>query len=591
MKEVWEGTEAAPLRISRSTVFTEINKTGSWRFVRPGYDEKTAPCSSACPAGEDIARIEMLAGQGMFPAAWETILRENPFPAVCGRVCFHPCERACNRGEMDSPVGIHHLERFVGDMAIENAYAMPDPFYGDDEKRVRRTERRRRIAIAGSGPAGLSAAYFLTRLGHLCEVFEADAEPGGVLRWGIPWYRLPEDILKAEISRILDMGVAIHCEKPVTAEFLATAAEAYDAVFLGCGYGKAVPMPVPGRERVLDGLQFLHDIRNGGVARVGGKAAVIGGGNTAIDVARSLVRLGAETVLVYRRRREDMPAFAHEIDMALAEGVALMELVAPVRIDAAGGGCELTLQRMRPTRMETPEGRCRVEPDGDRRLTLTVDRVYAAIGAEPSESWLLPPDPHPDLLRMSHCTLWDRPDLGLPLLFGGDLATPVKSVTDAVASGKQAAMMIDTLFLEGKAAIPDRLHHCRVGNGPALSMEIYLAGKRGTRNPAIVPYAAINTDYFSPADRAAPPVLPPEERRGDFAEVEGRYGREAAVKEASRCFNCGICNDCDNCRLYCPEVAIYIDGTRCINLDYCKGCGICVVECPRNAMTLGEETS
>ncbi len=578
------------MRISRSSISTEVNMTGSWRFVRPGYDEKTAPCSSACPAGEDIARIEMLAGQGMFPAAWETILRENPFPAVCGRVCFHPCERVCNRGGMDSPVGIHHLERFVGDMAIENAYALPHPFYGDEAEVGRRSTASRRIAIAGAGPAGLAAAYFLARLGHACDVFEADSEPGGVLRWGIPWYRLPEDVLKAEISRILDMGVTIHCGKPVTSEFLADAAETYAAVLLGCGYGRAVPLGIPGRERVRDGLRYLREVRGGDNTRVGGKAAVIGGGNTALDVARSLVRLGAETVLVYRRRREDMPAFAHEIEMALAEGIALMELVAPVRIDEAGGRCELTLQRMRTTRMETPGGRCRVVPDGDRRLTLTVDRVYAAIGAEPAETWLAPPE-GPELLRMSHCALWERPDLGLPLFFGGDLATPVKSVTDAVASGKQAAMMIDTLFRDGKAAIPERLHECRVGDGPALSMEIYLSGKRRSRNPAIVSYASVNTDYFSPADRAAPPVLAPSDRRSAFDEVEGRYEKEAAVREASRCFNCGICNDCDNCRLYCPEVAIHIDGTRCINLDYCKGCGICVVECPRNAMTLGEETS
>ena len=586
-----ETMQEAPMLISRSSISTEINKTGSWRFVRPGYDEKTAPCSSACPAGEDIARIEMLVGQGMFPAAWETILRENPFPAVCGRVCFHPCERVCNRGEMDSPVGIHHLERVVGDMAIENAYALPHPFYGDEARADRRSNSGKRIAIAGAGPAGLAAAYFLARLGHTCNVFEADSEPGGVLRWGIPWYRLPEDTLKAEISRIVDMGVNIFCRKPVTREFLETAAEAYDAVFMGCGYGRSMHLGVPGQERVQDGLTYLHDIRGGDNTCARGTAAVIGGGNTAIDVARSLVRLGVEPILVYRRRRTDMPAFAHEIDMALAEGVQLMELVAPIRIDDEGGRCALTLQKMRTTRMETPGGRCRVEPDGERSTTLTVDQVYSAIGAEPVENWHLPPERQPDVLKMSHCTLWGDPDTGLPILFGGDLTSPVKSVTDAIASGKQAAMMIDILFRDGKAAIPERLNQCRVGSGSALSMEIYLSGNRKSRNPAIVPYAAINTDYFSPAERAVPPVMPPPDRRCSFEEVEGAYTDDMAVSEAARCFNCGICNDCDNCRLYCPEVAIYIDGTRCINLDYCKGCGICVVECPRNAMTLGEEKS
>jgi len=580
-----------PMRISRSNISTEINKTGSWRFVRPGYDEKTAPCSSVCPAGEDIARIEMLVGQGMFPAAWETILRENPFPAVCGRVCFHPCEGVCNRGQMDSPVGIHHLERVIGDMAIENAYAVPHPFYGDEVEANRRATHGKNIAIAGAGPAGLSAAYFLARLGHACDVFDADSEPGGVLRWGIPWYRLPEDTLKAEISRIVDMGVNIYCRKPVTGEFLAGAATSYDAVFLGCGHGRSLHMGIPGADKVQDGLKYLHDIRRGKNTRTGGTAAVIGGGNTAVDVARSLIRLGVDTVIVYRRRRQDMPAFEHEIEMALAEGVRLMELVTPVRIDGDDDRLSLTLQQMRITDMETAGGRCRVVPDGGRTRILKVDRAYSAIGAEPLESWSRPPEQQPDLLKMSHCTLSTHPVSRLPLVFGGDLTVPVKSVTDAVASGKQAAMMLDTLFREGKTGIPERIAQCQVGGGPALSMEIYLSGSRKFRNPTIVPYTAINTDYFPPADRAVPPMTSPSERRASFEEIEGGYSPETAVKEAARCFNCGICNDCDNCRLYCPEVAIHIDGTRCINLDYCKGCGICVVECPRNAMSLEEEKS
>ncbi len=305
--------------------------------------------------------------------------------------------------------------------------------------------------------------------------------------------------------------------------------------------------------------------------------------------------MGVKTTLIYRRRRQDMPAFKHELDMALAEGIDLMELAAPIRIaegrGSDNGRCVLTLQKMRTTDMETHGGRRRVAPDGHQTHTLAVDNVYAAIGAEPAETWHLPPDGQANLLKMSHCTLWESPDAGIPMFFGGDLTSPVKSVTDAVASGKQAAMMIDILFREGKSAIPDRLGACRVGGGPALSMEIYLSGTRKFRNPAIVPYAAVNTDYFSPADRAVPAILTPDERRSTFEEVESAYSVDAAVRESGRCFNCGICNDCDNCRLYCPEVAIYIDGTRCINLDYCKGCGICVVECPRNAMTLGEEKS
>ena len=575
-----------PLYISRSRITTEVNKTGAWRYVRPGYDEKTAPCSRACPAGEDIARIEMLAGQGMVHAAWETLLRENPFPAICGRVCFHPCESACNRQEMDQSIAVHHLERFIGDTAIRERFEAPHPFYGDEAEQARRKAAGKRIAIAGAGPAGLSAAYFLTRLGHACDVYDADDEPGGVLRWGIPWYRLPEDVLKIELSRLLDMGVRILCNQPVTRDFLKTAADRYDGIFLGCGYGRSLRMGIPGEERVRDGLEFLHQVRSGEDACLQGTAAVIGGGNTAVDVARTLVRMGVRTTIVYRRRRSDMPAFDHEVEMALEEGITLVEQVAPIQIEAAENEYRLILQEMKTSDMDTRTGRVRVVPDGDKTRTMRFDQVFSAIGAEPGENWLIPPEDSEKVLSLSHCVLQE----GKPtLVFGGDLATPVKSVADAVGSGKQAAMILDTYFNQGRDAIPRRLADCRVGHGQALSMEIYLGGKRRERNPHEVRFLEINTDYFSPAERQHPPVLHPPERVNAFEEVEGVLSRESAIMEAARCFNCGICNECDNCRLYCPELAVYIDGARCINFDYCKGCGICVVECPRNAMSLKEE--
>ncbi len=575
-----------PVHISRSNISTEKNRTGTWRFVRPGYHEKTAPCSRACPAGEDIARIEMLAGRGMYPAAWETIMRENPFPAICGRVCFHPCEGVCNRAEMDTPVAIHHLERFIGDTALREGYPVPHPFYGDEAELARRSAINKRIAIAGAGPAGLSAAYFLTRLGFACEVFEADTEPGGVLRWGIPWYRLPEDVLKIEISRIIDMGVRIHCKQPVTREFLKEARKEFDAVFMGCGHGRSVSLRIPGEEYAADGLLFLHTARDSRPPRAQGTAAVIGGGNTAIDVSRTLVRLGAEPMILYRRRREDMPAFDHEIEMALEEGIALKELAAPVRIEAADGGYDITVQRMKFAGMETETGRGRMVPDGDRTEVIHVDQVFSAIGGEPGENWYTPPQESDRVLHLNHCAFTEA---DLPTVYGGDLTNPVKSAADAIASGKEAAVVLDTFFREGRGAILERVNACRIGSGPSLSMEIYLGGERRKRDVHIVGYDEINTDYFFPAERSAPSVLPMTKRVEGFSEVEGDLPPDAATAEAQRCFNCGICNECDNCRLYCPEVAIYMDGTRCINLDYCKGCGICVEECPRSAMSLEEE--
>ncbi|MDM8551983.1 FAD-dependent oxidoreductase [Desulfobacterales bacterium HSG2] len=571
--------EEIPLFISRSLVSTEVNKTGSWRFVCPEYDEKTAPCSAACPAGEDIPRIEMLVARGMFREAYETILNENPFPGVCGRVCFHPCEGSCNREGFDQSVGIHHLERFVGDMAIQEGYLVPR------RSRPGMSSGGGRIAIAGAGPAGLAAAFFLTRLKYRCDVFEAETEPGGVLRWGIPSYRLPDDVLKKEIDRIVSLGVNIYCKKPVTQNFLEEIKGRYDAVFIGCGYGRSIQMNIPGEAMADDGLEFLCNIRKGKAVSACGVAAVIGGGNTAIDVARSLVRLGSKPVLAYRRRREDMPAFGHELEMALKEGVELKELIAPIRMKAERGNIALHLQKMKLAG-SGKDGRARVVPDGKKTVTMKVQQVFTAIGAEPGENWYVPPKKQDNILSLSHCTLMDEE---MPMVFGGDLTNPVKSVADAIASGKEAAMALDTLFRKGRDAVEERLASCRVGDSGSLSMEIYMEGDRKNRNPHIVSFDEINADYFQPAERKTPRSLSPDESSRSFSETEQTFTKESATEESERCFNCGICNDCDNCRLFCPELSVLIDNTRRINLDYCKGCGICVVECPRNAMSLEKE--
>ncbi len=571
--------EEVPLFISRSKITTEVNKTGSWRFMRPVYDEKTAPCSVGCPAGEDIARIEMLASRKMFREAYETILKENPFPAVCGRVCFHPCESFCNRAAFDQSVAIPHIERFVGDTAIAEEYLVPRT------PRIGSFANRKRVAVAGAGPAGLAAAYFLTRLGYVCDVFESESEPGGVLRWGIPSYRLPADVLKNEISRIVSLGVTIYCKRTADRQFLEEAKGRYDAVFMGCGYGRSLEMKIPGEAMANDGLKFLNDTRKGQTACFRGTSAVIGGGNTAIDVARSLIRMGSKPILVYRRRRQDMPAFENEVEMALKEGVRLKELAAPMRMNASMGDIVLTLQKMKPVESDT-RGRAQVIPDGKKTMSIKVEQVFTAIGAEPGRNWYVPPKKQDNILNLSHCSFMEDE---LPMVFGGDLTNPIKSVTDAIASGKQAAMVLDTFFQKGKNAIEESLAACRVGNSDTLSMEIYTEGERKKRNPRMVLFEEINADYFSRSDREIPRMLSPDESISSFSETESVFTRDSVEKESQRCFNCGICNDCDNCRLFCGDIAVSSDGERLVNLDYCKGCGICVVECPRSAMTLEEE--
>ena len=570
--------EKISLFISRSNISTEINKTGTWRFVRPKYHEKTAPCSAACPAGEDIARIEMLSNQGRYQDAAETILLENPFPSVCGRVCFHPCETACNRAGFDDPVAIHALERFIGDIAIRDELTL---------KLKKFPENGKTVCIVGAGPSGLAAGFFLSQLGFSCDIYEARSEPGGILRWGIPRYRLPDDVVASEIERIKKTGVKIICNTPVTQNFLQDAKDRYHALFIGCGHGRSLKMNIPGENMAFDGLEFLSILRKGKAVPSNGTAAVIGGGNTAIDVARSLVRLGATTTLVYRRRKQDMPAFKDEVEMADKEGVRIMELYSPIEINEDDGEYVLSLQRMKTSGMETDRGRARVIPDGQITQHLRVQKIIVAIGAEPSASWQFPSHENAEPLYLSHCTFTASEP---PLLFGGDLTNTIKSVTDAVASGKQAAMALDIFFKQGRHAITDRLNSCLVGNGPALSMECYMGGKRLIRNPHIVSYDDINLDYFSQTPRVESETLAINKRMNSFDEIEATFTINQAMEETRRCFNCGICNACDNCRIFCPEIAVILKGAkRQINLDYCKGCGICVFECPRSAMDLEEE--
>ena len=575
--------EENPIHIMpRSTLSTENNKTGSWRYLRPRYEEKTAPCSAACPAGEDIGRIEMLVTQGLFKEAWETILRENPFPGVCGRVCFHPCEGSCNRGEFDDPIAIHSLERFLADTAERN-----------DLKPLleRLPQRPEKVAIAGAGPSGLAAAWFLSRLGYSCDVFEAAPEAGGILRWGIPPYRLPLPALQREIAQIEAQGVRIHTDKPVTAGLLADLQSRYRAVYLACGHARTTDLKVPGEDlaAVGDGLEYLARVRRGETPDSSGVCAVIGGGNTAVDVARSIVRLGGRALILYRRRRQDMPAFGDEVQMALDEGVELTELVAPANIEMSGGRCRVTLRCMKVAGEDG--SRARVEPDGDRTLEVDVDRLFKATGAEAAEGWYNPPGKAPPVLALSHCALSAR-DGQAVTIWGGDLTNDVKSVVHAVASGKQAAMALDTLLREGPDAVLPTLAASAVGGGPSLSMEIYMGGERRLRNPHVVSFGEINKDYFRYSPRLTQPRLVREERVRSFAEIDLRVSGNIAMREAERCFHCGLCNQCDNCRLFCPDLSVLHDQSaqgRHINYDYCKGCGLCVVECPRNAMTLEEE--
>ncbi len=570
--------------LSRSSGTMAWNHTGSWRFLRPRYQDKVAPCGEACPAGEDVALVELLVGRGDFEGAWRRIREENPLPGTCGRVCFHPCEAACNRGEYDEAVAIPSLERHVADVARRQGLK-PSPSHAPASGR--------RVAVVGAGPAGLTAACFLRRFGHQVDLFDARREPGGMLRYAIPDYRLPVETVAWEAGLVLAEGVRFCPERRLGADLGWEELGGYDAVFLAVGAWAATRLGVPGEELARDGLGLLDALRQGQRPTVAGPVAVIGGGNTALDVARALVRLGAEPTIYYRRRLADLPALPDELAEAREEGIPVRTLLTPEALAPAADGIALTLTTLLAV-ADPAGGRARVVPSGHPSVTVTVTAVYAAVGAGPSEG--LPPELHAGdgaavaglhLRRVVTRGAWaERP----PTYLGGDLVNDRRTVVTAIASGKEAAVVIDA-ELRG-VSLAEVWPAIRVGKGGAISLNRLNGGDRARRQDHVVRFEELNTIYFGYQERRPRPRISLEERRTGFDEVALRISGALARQEAERCFHCGVCDQCDNCYLFCPDVSVRRDpggDRREIDYAYCKGCGVCVVECPRNAMVLEEE--
>lgn len=534
------------------------NKTGSWRSFRPIYRPKLPPCNHACPTNNNIQGYIDLAQRGQYREAWELIKENNPIPSICGRVCFHPCEGACNRGEYDEAVAVHNIERFIGDYGLAHNLKV----------KTQRLKTNRKIAIIGGGPAGLACAYHLARLGYRSTIFEANKELGGVLLTGIPPYRLPKDILKKEISSILRMGVkALTHTRIGHDKTFESLIEQYDAVFVATGAHKERKLDIPGEDNsnVMPALAFLHNINLKHKIRLGKKVAIIGGGNAAIDAARSVLRTGAEPVIIYRRTKNEMPASTDEIKDAEEEGIKFIFLAAPAKIITSGNKIsQIECIRMKLGAPDKSGRRAPIPVKGS-NFRLKIDTVIPAIGEE-TDTEFLPPNMEFDKDRII-TDYWGF--TSLPGVFaGGDIVTGPKTVVEALGAGKKAARAIHNYLTNKTLDIP-------VSESP-------------------VSYKELNSYYFEHADRVRPAKLTPPNRRRNIKEVYSVFKPAELAKETERCFSCGVCNQCDNCYVFCPDSSVLrnVVGKKTsyeFNYDYCKGCGLCVTECPRHVIALEEE--
>ncbi|HLJ21677.1 MAG TPA: NAD(P)-binding protein [Stellaceae bacterium] len=524
------------------------NQTGSWRTSRPVYLDRLPPCNHGCPAGENIQGWLFHAESGHYEEAWRELTKDNPLPAVMGRVCYHPCETACNRAQVDSAVGINSVERFLGDEAIRRGWRFAPP----------EAESGKRVLVVGAGPSGLSAAYHLRRMGHQVTIHDAGPAAGGMMRFGIPKYRLPREVLDAEVKRILDLGVELKLNSKVDNIRETMKAGGFDAAFLAVGahIAKRAFIPAGSAAKILDAVQVLRSMEGEEKPLLGRRVVVYGGGNTALDVARTAKRLGAtEALIVYRRTREKMPAHDFELEEALEEGVLMKWLSTIKRMDDEG---TITVEKMALDEKGFPQ------PTGEFE-TLEADSLVLALGQD-VDLGLLEGVPG---LEIANGVVKVAPNMmtGYTGIFaGGDMVPSERTVTVGVGHGKKAARHIDA-WLRGAAYKPAEKHE-------------------------LASFDKLNAWYYADAPKTMQPVLDLVRRTSTFDEVQHGLDETNAQYEARRCLSCGNCFECDNCYGVCPDNAVIKlgDGKRFqFNYDYCKGCGICVEECPCGAIKMVPE--
>ncbi|HEU0203468.1 MAG TPA: NAD(P)-binding protein [Burkholderiaceae bacterium] len=567
----------APIPTIWTTGSTEVFKTGTWRAALPQHIRAPSPCHAVCPVNGDIAEWIGRARARDFRGAWEILTRHNPFPAIAGRICHHPCEAGCNRAGFDEPLAICKLERFIGDLALSEGWAFASTA----------PQRSERIAVVGGGPSGLSAAFQLRRRGYAVTLFEQQAELGGLMRYGIPSYRLARSVLDGEIARIVAMGVDVRCGEALAtpADFVRLRAE-YDAVYLAMGARRQKRLPVLDYARpwVIDGGTYLARTNAGDLPLLGKRIVVIGGGSAALDVARSARRAGHAVTILALETAAQMPAQREEVTEALEEGITLLDgAMLTAFDDERAEGVQLRCVRVR-FEAGAQRGQFTVTPLAGSEFMLEADAVVTSIGQDPDfavvggalaiEGTLL----HVDAQQSTTAP---------GVYAGGDLTSMARFVTEAIGMGKRAAHAIDRALRQRAAE--------KSGNGEARGTgDARRDAEAGDEAEDTVPLSHIATFYYPHQARAAEQRLDAAQRLATAAEVQLGFELEQTLAESARCFSCGTCIFCDNCVQYCPDLAVkrvtQNDSDGYIVLaDYCKGCGICVKECPTGSMKMVEE--